>query len=131
MSGEKGMLTYERGYVYEGFFEAGQLRRGTAKYPNDNGVYEGEFLKWRLHGRGKYISTKGRTERDGLWENGQPVSEVRPEVRSEVLKCIRGKGAQFVDGNVHGGDKDIIDGLWGNRQPIPEVGPKVKKCSIM
>jgi hypothetical protein len=92
MSGANGWLSYQSGFSYTGYFEDGEIRRGTANYPHKSGLhvgeyesYLGEFSKWKLHGRGKYIDFTGRTEHDGLWECGKPVKKVAPS--PEVGKC--------------------------------------------
>ncbi len=84
MSGEKGVLSFDSGYWFEGDFKKGQILKGKATF-DENEVYEGQFQSYHMHGRGKYLNGDGTVRHDGVWKNGQPVTD--DESAARVKKC--------------------------------------------
>ena len=59
------------GSYYKGEWDCnGYKDKGYGKEIYDNGYYEGEFLKGKRHGKGKYV-WNGGSYYDGEWKEGK------------------------------------------------------------
>ena len=65
----QSIYTAENGAKYNGFFQNGQIVRGTVNYPG-GGMYIGNFQLYKPNGQGTFTYANG-TIHSGSWKNGK------------------------------------------------------------
>ena len=71
----KGRLSGANGNIYEGdWLEHKKHGKGTRTWA-DGTVYTGEWKDDMKHGKGIETNSKGKVIHDGLWTEGEPVTD--------------------------------------------------------
>ncbi len=114
----EGTYAYPDGSKYQGYFMDGKPNsRGTFYYPNGE-RYVGSFKNGLPEGEGRLYSPDGSVQ-DGLWREGDLISDVSNQPRPSNSGCIsgnckNGEGKyRFKDGTIYEGQflNGLPDGL--------------------